>query len=189
MDNCCENAVPAPACPPEKPKILYAAKEPYPALKLDCRNTAYALEMLDNVGGSNSEMSAVASYFYNHLMTAEYQEVADVFHHISVVEMHHLDIFGELALMHGAEPRLWTRRKNQMIYWTPSYIKYALSIKVILTEAIRGERATVEKYERQLTLIDDPCICAVLRRIILDEEIHIRIFSDLYERYGACLAN
>mgnify|MGYP006866390731 FL=1 len=40
----------------------YCAPEPYPPVQAVGKNRRYAEAMLDNVGGSNSEMSAVAVY-------------------------------------------------------------------------------------------------------------------------------
>lgn len=85
----------------------YCVPEPYPPVQAVGKNRRYAEAMLDNVGGSNSEMSAVAVYVYDHLVTAELPEVADAFRGIGAVEMRHLEIFGTLARQMGEDPRLW----------------------------------------------------------------------------------
>ena len=90
---------------------------PYPPVKVDGKNPQYAAAILSNIGSCNSEMTAVSLYFYNSLITREhYQEIAECFNRISVVEMHHLDIFGELALKLGTDPRLWSYNKGRMYY-------------------------------------------------------------------------
>lgn len=162
---------------------LYQAKLPYPPVKALCENRTYAFAMLDNVGGNNSEMSAVSLYFYNHLRTAYCAEIASCFHHVSIVEMHHLEIFGTLALQLGVDPRLWTRSRNQMAYWTPRYNQYPVELSQLLTYAIQGEERAIEKYQYQLERIEDCNIVENLKRIILDEQIHIQVFQDLYQRY------
>lgn len=65
------------------------------------KNPAYAKAMLDNIGGLNSEMSAISLYVYNNLILEEKKEIAAIFHKVSIVEMHHLEIFGKLALLLG----------------------------------------------------------------------------------------
>ena len=162
---------------------LYQAKLPYPPVKALCENRTYAFAMLDNVGGNNSEMSAVSLYFYNHLRTAYCAEIASCFHHVSIVEMHHLEIFGTLALQLGVDPRLWTRSRNQMAYWTPRYNQYPVELSQLLTYALQGEERAIEKYQYQLERIEDCNIVENLKRIILDEQIHIQVFQDLYQRY------
>ena len=60
--------------------------------------------MLDNMAGNRSEMSAISLYTYNQLITDEHNEIAELFHKISIVEMRHLYIFGTLAKQLGADP-------------------------------------------------------------------------------------
>lgn len=169
---------------PQGPKEpSYAASGPYPPVRICERNRAYGRMMLDNMGGQNSEMSAVSLYVYNNLLIDEDARLSGIFHKISIVEMHHLHIFGEIARMMGENPRLWTYRGNQMTYWSPSYNNYPIEIRPLLTNALNGERKTVQKYEEQCRRIKDIHIVECLKRIIQDEEIHIHIFESLLEEY------
>ena len=88
--------------------LRYTADLPYPPIKVEMKNPAYAKAMLDNIGGLNSEMSAISLYVYNNLILEEKKEIAAIFHKVSIVEMHHLEIFGKLALQLGEDPRMWT---------------------------------------------------------------------------------
>ena len=54
----------------------FAVKTPYPEVKIVQQNPVYGQMMLDNMGGSVSEMSAVALYFYSQLMTEKVPVVA-----------------------------------------------------------------------------------------------------------------
>ncbi len=86
-----------------KAGILYHSDLPYPPIRVKQRNPVYAKDMLDNLGGANSEMSAVSLYFYNFLVTAENREISEAFRQISIVEMHHMEIFGTLARQLGEQ--------------------------------------------------------------------------------------
>lgn len=163
--------------------ISYRAKEPYPPIEPQGENALYANAMLDNVGGMNSEMSAVSLYFYNHIITGGYDEVTDAFHNISIVEMHHLEIFASLAAQLGEDPRLWSQRECGKIYWSPSYNQYPLCLCELLKNAFTSEQAAIRKYEHQLTFIKDENITANLKRIIMDEKIHIELLKGLIEKY------
>ena len=91
--------------------------EPYPDIHVRGRDPRYARAMLSNIGGVTSEMSAVALYLYDHLVSGD-TPTARIFREISVVEMHHLEIFSELAMQLGADPRLWSvqrRRKGVVV--------------------------------------------------------------------------
>lgn len=163
--------------------MLYHSDLPYPPVQAGKKNPSYARAMLDNLGGSNSEMSAVSLYFYDSLVTAAQEEISLVFHKINVVEMHHMEIFGTLASQLGADPRLWTFRGTKPTYWTPGYHRYPQKLEMLLRYAIEGEEAAVLKYQKQAKMILDGNIVENLNRIILDEQIHIQILKDLYQRY------
>lgn len=151
----------------------------YPPIRVSQPNRCYALEMLDNLGGQNSEMSAVGLYFYDHLMTQG--EISDFFHRTSIMEMRHLEIFGELAKQLGADPRLWSCSGSQQRYWSPSYNRYTTNLSQILKNAADHERHAIEKYEKQARRIQDPYIVELLRRIIGEEQEHLRMFNQFLQ--------
>lgn len=165
------------------PQMTFSSALPYPPVCAEQPNPFYARAMLDNIGGSNSEISAVSLYFYNNLITKDTDNLAHIFHKVSIVEMHHLEIFGELAMQLGANPRLWTHKGRQMRYWTPGYNKYPMKLPELLINSINSEKAAIQKYQSQLKQITDKAIVENLERIILDEQLHVEIFSGLYEKY------
>lgn len=164
--------------------LAFCADAPYPLIKPVAPNRIYARWMLDNMGGPNSEMSAVSLYFYDHLITEEkFSEVSAIFHKIFVVEMHHLEIFGKLALELGENPLLCTRYQNRRSYWTPGYNKYPTDFGRLVQAALESEQAAVRKYENQINCVTDPNIIENLMRIIMDERLHIQIFSQIMMEY------
>lgn len=164
----------------------FSDESPYPPVKVSGPSRQYAAMMLSNIGSCNSEMSAVSLYFYNSLITrTKFAQVADCFHRISIVEMHHMDIFGQLSLQLGLDPRLWSLQNNRFKYWSPSCNKYPDRLLPILQNALAGEQAAIRKYREQAACIQDCCITAILNRIILDEELHVAIFRDLIAQITA----
>lgn len=169
-----------------KPKqMAYRAATPYPPVKAACKNTRYASAILDNLGGQLSEMTAIGQYVYSNFLTRDYPEIADTFHHISIVEMYHMEIFGLLAMQLGADPRLWTKnlRTGRYIYWNAGYIRCSCSVRDLLSLAITSERQACSKYLKQASWIQDTNVCDNLRRIAADEQMHAEIFAQLYHRY------
>ncbi|MDR0841392.1 MAG: manganese catalase family protein [Christensenellaceae bacterium] len=158
-------------------------EEPYPLLQISGKNPEYAYAMLGNVGGKNSEMSAVASYFYSHIVTAEHADVARAFHTISIAEMHHLEIFATLTRLLGADPRLWERQRGLMRYWSPGYIHYPRRVDTVLRNALKEERDAIRKYEHQAKTIADPHIVQALERVLRDEESHVKTFERLLRQF------
>lgn len=162
--------------------LLFSDPCPYPPVKVQCENPRYAAAMLSNMAACNSEMSAVSLYFYNSLITKDcYEEFSHCFRQISMVEMHHLELFGQFALALGTDPRLWCMEGDQTKYWSPSCNQYPENITPLIKNALAGEKDAIKKYKEQCKWIEDPCIRALLCRIIKDEEVHVRIFCAMLE--------
>jgi|AGTN01.2.fsa_nt_gi Uncharacterized conserved protein len=159
---------------------------PYPEPNPGEKNPYYANEMLGNVGGANSEMTAIASYIYAHVILGDkYKEYSGCFHKICVTEMTHLDLFSELALALGADPRLWERQNFGYRYWSPSYVAaYPRELRPVIENALAGERAAIQKYQRQTKFIKNANIVEILERIIKDEELHVTIFEAMLAEIG-----
>lgn len=160
----------------------FSDPSPYPLVSINEKNPTFARYILDNVGGRNSEITTVALYRFNiHKLRSE-ANLSPIFHHISVVEMHHLDIFSELAMALGETPLFWSNSGHKRIWWSPTYTDYPGNLPDILDLSTKHELEAIEKYKRQIELIDDLYIQAVLKRIIKDEELHVKIFTSLYDR-------
>lgn len=180
--NC--NCNPEPNPKNDSPDILYAHPSPYPPVCVKEKNMFYGRMILDNIGGQESEMSTIGLYLYNSiLLSSDADRIAEIFKNISIVEMHHLKIFGLLAEQLGESPRLWAHRQNRMFYWTPGYINYFSRLPQILLSALNGEKQSVRKYQEQCHRIQDEHITNCLKRIILDEELHIEILESLCKKY------
>lgn len=167
--------------------VLYRSSLPYPPVQAEGKNRRIGCAMLENIGGQNSEMSAVARYFYDHLQTSYFSEVAEAFHFISIVEMHHLEIFGTLAKECGEDPRLWSvgggKPSGKKYWWSSSYVQYTDQLGPMLRIAMQEEKKTMLKYQNQARWISDENVVANLRRVVLDEEQHLEIFTNLYQKY------
>ena len=165
-------------------EVRYAAEGPYPPVEVEGKNRQYAQAIGSNVGGSASEMSAVARYFYSHVTVVGCEEVADCLMRIAVVEMRHLDIFARLARQLGEDPRLWAVNRGGRRYWTPEYLRYPQRVDQVLRYALEEEKGTIQKYRQQMLWIRDNNVQANLQRIIEDEEVHVKLLTDLLAAYG-----
>lgn len=165
-------------------EVRYTAEGPYPPIAAEGRNRQYAQAMGSNVGGGVSEMSAVARYFYGHVILAGCREVADCLERIAIVEMHHLNIFACLARQLGEDPRLWAAFRGGRRYWTPEYLRYPQRVDQVLRYALEEEKETIQKYRQQTIWIRDKNVVANLHRVIADEEVHVKLLTDLLTAYG-----
>lgn len=160
----------------------YRVDAPYPPIKVAGQNRVYACQMLSNMADVVSEMSGVTLYFYIAVVTkAQHPAISNCFHHISIVEMHHLDMFAQLALLLGEDPRLWYGQ-GRKCYWSPSYNDYPGALRPLIAESIQAEESAIREYSRQANTIKDENIVAILRRIIQDEERHLQIFREMYRQ-------
>lgn len=162
----------------------YKLNTPYPSLKELDINQYYGQIMLSNLGGIHSEMSAVSLYIYNYVvLSKEWPELSHAMMAISIVEMHHLDIFAQMCFHLGVDPRLWDCQNEYLEYWSPGYNIYPRQIHTMLENAIIQEQETISIYEQQILCIDEPIIQNMLRRIIEDEKLHIEILQYFLNEY------
>lgn len=156
---------------------------PYPPIRITSPNEQYGQMILDNVGGMNSEMSAISLYLYNHVISGDaFKDLNQVFLKISETEMHHLDIFSQLAFKLGMDPRMWSCCYECNEYWSPAYNNYPNQLDALLVNSITSEQKAIEKYRYQASIIEDPYIVEILDRIILDEELHVKILESFYNK-------
>ena len=114
-----------------------------------------------------------------------YKEIAETFHGISIVEMKHLEKFAQTTKLLGLEPRFWSYLNSpKPIYWSPDYLKYPDQIHDMILYAIHHEESTIKKYTHQIKLINNHSIQDLLKRIILDEEKHVAVLTNLYNQYS-----
>ncbi|MGL4346419.1 MAG: ferritin-like domain-containing protein [Cellulosilyticaceae bacterium] len=163
----------------------YGAELPYPEIGVEEPNKAYLKLILDDYAGVNSEMTAINQYEYQRLVldNPQFREIYETVDAISKVEKRHLEILGEMIILLGGDSRYWSIRKGTPTYWTPQYISYMRSPRDILVQNIRSEEMTIKQYEQHIAYIKDPQIVELLRRIVIDEKLHLEIYKDLYTRY------
>ncbi len=165
-------------------KKLYCSDKPYPKVEVSGENMDYAIHLLNDYAGSLSELTAITSYcFLNLVLVDDYQEIKDTYRGISIVEMRHLHMLGELIKKLGVLPRYYAKDMNQTIMWNSSFVSGDTDMRATLLNSIKNEEAGIAQYQKQIGLIDDDCIKVVLERIILDEEVHVTLLYELLNKY------
>lgn len=161
---------------------LFADPSPYPNIRCEGENPRYAAAMLANLGSCNSEMTAVSFYFYVSILTRDcFPDYSECFRRIGMVEMRHMDMLGQLALLLGTDPRLWAMDKETLKYWSPSCVLYPTSLPAIVKATLAGEKEAIKQYREQCSWIQDRFVLAVIRRILKDEELHASILEGILE--------
>lgn len=157
---------------------------PYPQIRVDGKNERYAKLIMLNHAGMVSEFTAVTQYVYHEtVLMQENPVISDALKGIAMVEMHHLQILGELIVLLGGDPRYMIYKKKTPALWSPKFVEYGNTPKSALIQDIEGEKEAIAQYESTINQIDDENIIAIIKRIILDEEFHLKILTELYQKY------
>ncbi len=165
----------------------YSVKLSYPKVTVEKPNERYAKLLLNDYAGTVSELTAITQYiFHKIVLEKEYPDVSEALLGISIIEMEHLEMLGQLINDLGLPPQFRSCVRGRSVWWTASErnVDYSVSVKNALLADISAEMRAIAQYERDIELIDDEQIVCLLRRIILDEQQHIDIFSELYNRYS-----
>ncbi len=164
-----------------KPAML---ELPYPPIQVRCRNKSYAELLKVDYCGSVSELSAITQYINNeNRMSCEKCSFARTIIGIAMAEMMHLQKLGELIyLLGGNVDYAVTRPDGKQKLWTPACLTLSDNIREMLCAGIEAEKAAIAQYRKHIDMMGDDCVCAVLLRIIKDEEYHILLLQALLEK-------
>ena len=155
---------------------------PYPEVKTGGNNLYYASLLTNDYAGVISEMSAVAKYIFQHLVTSN-KKIADTVSCISVVEMRHMKFLGEIIRDFGGNPRLAVQSGCNTVFWNAQHIGYDTDPRTYLKDNIANEKAAIASYSNRINQINDIYVQKVLERIILDEKNHIGLFNALIDEF------
>lgn len=163
---------------------LYHANEPYPEIRVENKNQYYAEILMDDYAGFISEFSAVSQYMYHSLKSVKSIEyLSNMWRNISIVEMHHLDILGQLITLLGGKPIYRGSFSTSCQYWNGNFVYYGDNICNQLNADLKSEYQAIYNYENHIYMIDDKYIRENLKRIILDEQIHIKYFESAIKKF------
>ena len=152
---------------------------PYPEIDIKEKNLSYAKLIKECYCGIYSELTLINQYSYQYFLMEPH--LKEILKKISKVEKEHLDILGNIIIALGDAPSFNFEKRNKYFYWTAKYINKDTSLKNILKNNINSERELIKKYRKITTIIENESIIAILNRIILDEELHIKIFNTIYK--------
>ncbi|WP_347488389.1 ferritin-like domain-containing protein [Desulfoscipio sp. XC116] len=161
-----------------------ALPAPYPEVRIQRPNRYYAELLLEDYAGQVSEMTAINQYFHHHIVFGEkFADLAELEECISIIEMQHLEMLGETILLLGVDPQIRTLTNNKATYWCGNYVYYGNSVCDRLAADIAAEKSAIEQYRKHQQLIRDPFIDEMLERIIMDEQYHLRLFTEAVDKY------
>lgn len=159
----------------------YADPSPYPEVKVIAPNQYYAKIIMDDYAGKISEFTAISQYLYhNFSLKSKYKELAEILENISITEMHHMEMLATMIKLLGYESIF---KNSSNVFWNANYVYYGENVCDKLKADLKSEFDAIDIYESNIKTIDDPYIQIVLKRIILDEKVHVKIFEEQIKKY------
>jgi len=154
---------------------------PYPTLEGIEKNSYYAKIILPLYVSSHGEIQAILSYFYYSLYFENFydKKIAKTIKEISIAEMLHLEILGNLLIVLGHDPVFNVDTPFGLEYYKTSSFVYSKTPQKMLLDSISGELVAIGDYIKAIGKIEDENVSAVLQRIRLDEELHVKVLKEL----------
>ncbi len=133
---------------------------------------------------SHGEIQAILSYFYFSLYFDNFfdKEIGEVLKAISMAEMKHFNILGDLLLKLGNDPVFAHFTPLGFEYYSTSSINYPKTPQKMLLDAISSELVAINDYTKAIEKIDDESVSSILCRIRLDEELHVKALKELLSK-------
>ncbi|MDD6266057.1 MAG: ferritin family protein [Clostridia bacterium] len=157
---------------------------PYPEINPNEKSREKAMLLLPLFAGRVSEMTAINTYIYQSMITKkEDPSLHDMLECISITEMKHFDILGQIIYELGVLPKLYAPKKGsrKTQWYQGSFVDYSVLREVFLKENIKAENTSIKDYTYVKNKINNKNIEDILDRIILDERHHIEIFESLLQ--------
>ncbi|MDR3562195.1 MAG: manganese catalase family protein [Negativicutes bacterium] len=156
----------------------FSLSQAYPVPRVAEENRYYAMLLLEDYAGAAGELTAVTQYMYHSIcLNNDNCEVAALSRQIAIAEMRHVELLGKTIELLGVPPTFRCVHHNTSDFWTAKYVYYGSDIADRLSADIAKEAAVIHNYNLHLKIIDDPFIKNLLKRILLDEELHLRLFQ------------
>lgn len=165
----------------------YSDPSPYPEVKVLRPNPYYAQLLMDDYAGLVSEFTAISQYIYHHIFFKDIaEELGELLENVSIIEMHHMELLGGLIKKLGGNPTISGSYSTHGNFWNGCFVYYGLQLCDRLKADIDAEYKAIHGYENHISMIDDPHVKAILKRIILDEMIHIKHFNKALNKFCGC---
>lgn len=162
----------------ELKRILQKNKNiPYPEIPMLNSNKRYCNLIYDSFGGEKGELTAITQYSYQSIALKKEKIISDILKEISIEEMKHLEILGNIIVNLGEKP-IYIGTKEKI--WTADNVTYNYgNLKEIIHLNIKAEEEAILGYRNILRYTNNIYLRRIYERIILDETTHLEIFKTI----------
>ena len=153
----------------------YNLNLPYPEVSGEPDPETVVL-LQEDYAGIISEMSAVNQYMFQYLLLSENSyPFSEALKCIADNEAWHKELLGRAIVRLGGTPILAATNT----YWCANFISYDQDPRRMILVNINIEFAAIYNYRWHIQLTSNDSVKQLLERIILDEELHIRLFTQM----------
>lgn len=149
----------------------------YPSITKKDKNVELAKNILNIYTGRNSIINNILLYLYQSSFLDE--NTKNIFFKLIDVELIHAKIISKLISSLGFYPRYIYKNLENYKYFNTSYINYESNKIKIIENNIKNKEEMIMNYTELINNIDDKNIKDILKRLIIDYELHIKIFKEL----------
>lgn len=158
---------------------------PYPST--DCLREDYKSARIISpaYAGLHGELGAILQYAYHALYfdRAGDEQTADILDGIAIAEMRHLEILGKTLLKLGADPVYTACPPFKSNFYNTSQIAYSKTKQKMLLDDLSGEIYASETYGKMLNELCNEQVAAIIARIKLDEDLHVKVLKERLSCY------
>jgi bacterioferritin len=159
--------------PQDSELTVYIDSTPYPEVTGAPDPQTVAM-LKDSYAGVHGELTSIAMYIYQNGRSVTNDAFANAVLQIAICEMIHLDMLGDAITSLGGDASF----DDGHFYWNASNVNYTSDFREMLNANILAERTAIDTYKKQIALTENKSVKALLSRIIKDEELHLRFFSE-----------
>ena len=153
--------------------LKFASELPYPAVEGE-ENLAEAKMLMPSYAGTLSELTSILTYSFQSYISPSDGEIRRALTNVAKCEMKHHMLLGDAIFKLGGYPIMGART-----YFNGSMVNYTLDPHKFLRQNVAAEEAAIVNYERTVLNLQNESVKLLLERIILDEEMHIKVFNEL----------
>lgn len=114
------------------------------------------------------------------------KELGELLENVSITEMFHMEILASTIKKLGGNPLIRGSYSTCNNFWNGSFIYYGKHLCERLKADIDSEYKAIDEYQKHICMINDPYVQKILRRIILDEKVHIKLFNKALLKFCGC---
>lgn len=162
----------------------YADPSPYPKIRVHAPNDHYAEILMDDYAGMVSEFTAISQYLYHHFLLKKLSDdLGELLENVAITEMLHMEMLADTILLLGGNPVIRGSYSTMGSFWDGRLVNYGVLACDQLRADLDSEYKAIANYRRHIEIIGDSYVQDILKRIILDEEVHVKLFTKELKKY------